>query len=242
MGNARADEERVKERARSWMLIGLAVLLGVGVGVGAAVVTGRDGSEAVDQDDLADPSTVTLPPQHIGNAIGFLDAWDRFRNGTFVVDLRFERTVSGKDEPLVSAGILVQQPPRRVVRAFGNESSVYADGAQTCELGDDASSLCSAARPTEPYDVQVARELSILSQYFSGDSPLYRVEAPTPGCFRLFLYRPMPLPPYGDAAQFCFDAATGAMTLFETTTASGSDRSIAEGITTTVTEADFGRS
>ena len=232
----------MNERARSWLLIGLAVLLGVGVGIGAAVVTGRDGSEAVDQDELADPSTASLPPQQVANAVGFLNAWDRFRNGTFVVDLRFERTVTGKDEPLVSAGILVQQPPRRIVRAFGNESSVFADGAQTCELGAESTSLCTAARQTEPYDVQVAQELSILSQYFSGDTPLYRVEAPSAGCFRLFLYRAMPLPPYGDAAQFCFDPATGAMSLFETTTASGSDRSIAQRITPTVTDADFSRS
>ena len=164
-----------------------------------------------------------------------------FATATFVVDLRFERTVTGKDVPLVSAGILVQRPPRRIVRAFGNESSVVAEGAQTCELGVDATSLCTAAHPTDPYDVQVAKELTILSQYFSGDSPLYRVEAPTANCFRLFLYRAMPLPPYGDAAQFCFDNATGAMTLFESTTAAGGDRTIAQGITTTVTEADFDR-
>lgn len=216
------------------------MLVGVAVGIGAVAMTGNEGSDAVDQSDLAEPGG--LPAQHRGNAVRFLDAWDRFRNGTFVVDLRFERTVTGKDVPLVSAGILVQQPPRRIVRAFGNESSVAADGAQTCELGADATSLCTAARPTEPYDVQVAGERSILSQYFSGDSPLYRVDAPAANCFRLFLYRAMPLAPYGDAAQFCFDDATGAMTLFETTTAGGGDRTVAERITTTVTEADFRRS
>ena len=206
------------------MLIALAVLLGVGVGVGAVVVTDRGGSDAVNQGSLADPSLTGLPPDHVANSIAFLNAWDRFRNGTFVVNLRFERTVTGIKEPLVSGGILVQQPPRRVVRAFGNESSVFADGAQTCEIGADSSSLCTAAQKAEPYDVQVAEELSVLSQYFSGDTPLYRVEAPSPGCFHLFLYRAMPLPPYGDAAQFCFDSATGAMTLFETSSASGSDR------------------
>ena len=216
------------------------MLLGVGIGVGAIAFTGDRGSTANGQGALPDVSG--LPPEHQANAVAFLNAWDRFRNGTFVVDLRFERTVTGKDAPLVSNGILVQQPPRRIVRAFGNESLVFADGAQTCELGAEASTLCTAARQTEPYDVQVAQELSILSQYFSGDTPLYRVEAPTPNCFRLFLYRAMPLPPYGDAAQFCFDAATGAMTLFEMTTASGSDRTTADRITTTVTEADFNRS
>ena len=239
MTGATADRDGVKERARSWVLVGLAVLVGVGVGIGAVAVTGDDGSDAVDQAELADPRG--LPAEHRANAVRFLDAWDRFRNGTFVVDLRFERTVTGKDQPLVSAGVLVQQPPRRIVRAFGNESSVFADGAQTCELGADSTSLCTAAHETEPYDVQVANELSTLSQYFSGDSPLYRVDAPTANCFRLFLYRAMPLPPYGDAAQFCFDNATGAMTLFESTTAGGGDRTIAERITTTVTEADFNR-
>lgn len=230
----------MNERARTWVLVGLALLLGVGAGIGAVAVTGDGGSDAVDQVELAAPSG--LAPEHRANAVDFLEAWERFRKGTFVVDLRFERTVTGKDVPLVSAGILVQQPPRRIVRAFGNESAVFGDGAQTCELGADASSLCTPAHRTEPYDVQVAGELSILAQYFSTDTPLYRVEAPTPNCFRLFLYRPMPLPPYGDAAQFCFDAATGAMTLFESTTSAGGDRTTAERITTTVTEADFARS
>jgi len=229
----------VSDRIRAWVLICLAVLLGVGVGVGAVAITGHDGSDAVGDTELADPQG--LPPEHRANAVAFLNAWERFRKGTFVVDLRFERTVTGKDSPLVSAGVLVQQPPRRIVRAFGNESSVQGDSAQSCELGADASSLCTATQATEPYDVQVAEELSVLSGYFSGDTPLYRVEAPTPNCFRLFLYRAMPLPPYGDAAQFCFDAATGAMTLFETTSANGSDRTTAEQITPTVTEADFNR-
>ena len=231
----------MNERARTWLLIGLAVLLGVGVGVGAVVLTDRGGSNAVDQTSLKDPSLTGLPPDHVANSIAFLNAWDRFRNGTFVVDLRFERTVTGKTEPLVSAGILVQKPPRRVVRAFGNESSLFADGAQTCDLGAESTSVCTAQQKTEPYDVQVAEELSVLSQYFSGDTPLYRVEAPSPGCFRLHLYRAMQLPPYGDAAQFCFDSATGAMTLFETSSESGSDRTTALQISTTVTDADFNR-
>ncbi|MEO8694948.1 MAG: hypothetical protein ABI658_15585 [Acidimicrobiales bacterium] len=229
----------MNERARTWVLVGLAVLLGMGVGIGAVVVTGDGGSDAVDQAELADPRG--LPAEHRVNAVNFLNAWQRFRTGTFVVGLRFERTVTGKDAPLVSSGILVQQPPRRIVRAFGNESSVFGDGAQTCEIGADSSSLCTPAHQTDSYDVQVATELSVLSDYFSGESPLYRVESPSAGCFRLILYRAMPLPPYGDAAQFCFDAATGAMTLFETISASGSDRTTAERITTTVTDADFAR-
>ncbi len=132
----------MNERARTWLLVGLALLLGVGVGIGAVAVTGDGGSDAVDQPELAAPSG--LPPEHRANAVAFLNAWQRFRQGTFVVDLRFERTVTGKDAPLVSAGILVQQPPRRIVRAFGNESSVSGGDAQTCELDANASSLCTS--------------------------------------------------------------------------------------------------
>ena len=128
-----------------------------------------------------------------------------------------------------------------MVRAFGNESAVFADGAQTCELGADATSVCGPQQQTVPYDVQVAEELSILSQYLSGEAPLYRAESPGGGCFRLRLYRSMPLPPYGDAAQFCFDAATRAMTLFEMKTAGGNERTTAVSISTTVTDGDFTR-
>jgi hypothetical protein len=227
----------VNERVRAWLVTGLAVFLGVGVGIGAIAATGGDSTDAVDE--LAEPSG--LPAEHQTNAANFLSAWQRFRTGTFVVNLRFERTVTGKDAPLVSDGILVQQPPRRVVRAFGNESSVSADDAQTCELGADASSLCAPSHQTDPYDVQVANELRTFSSYFSGATPLYRVEAGVANCFRLQLYRAKPLPPYGDAAQFCFDSATGAMTLFETMSSDGADRTIAERITPVVTEADFAR-
>jgi hypothetical protein len=229
----------VSDRKRSWLVVALAVLVGVGVGTAAVAVTGDDGHDQADQAELDDPHG--LPPEHYANAKAFLDAWHRFRTGTFMVQLRFERSITGKDSPLISDGILVQRPPRRVIRAFGNESTVSGADARSCELGENASSLCGPEQSTGPYDVQVAEELSILSQYFSGDAPLYRVEAGGSGCFRLFLYRAMPLPPYGDSAQFCFDAATGAMSLFETTTADGTDRTIAQNISTTVTDADFER-
>jgi hypothetical protein len=213
----------------------------VGIGLGSAAVAFTNGDDGADEpvDELADPQG--LPAEHRANATAFLEAWHQFRTGTFVVGLRFERTKPGEEVPLVSDGILVQQPPRRIVRAFGNESAVFADGAQTCELGANNSSVCGAAQQTAPYDVQVAEELSILSQYFSGDAPLYRVEASSKGCFQLYLYRPMPLPPYGDVAQFCFDGTTRAMTLFEMKTAGGNERTTAVSITTTVTDADFTR-
>jgi hypothetical protein len=219
-----------------------AVLFGAGIGAGAIALTGDPSEPGVGAGrvaELADPRG--LPPDHLADATAFLEAWQRFRTGTFVVGLRFERTKPGSDVPLVSDGLLVQEPPRRVVRAFGNESSVFGDGAQTCELGVNDSSLCGAAHPTEPYDVQVAEELSTLSQYFSGETPLYRVDATTSGCYRLFLYRPMSLAPYGDAAQFCFDARTGAMTLFEMTTTGGTERTTSLFISETVTDADFAR-
>jgi hypothetical protein len=231
----------VNERARAWLVVGLAVLLGVGVGIGAVAATGGDSSDTVAVDEPELTADTGLPPEHRANAVNFLNAWQRFRMGTFVVNLRFERTVTGKDVPLVSDGILVQQPPRRVVRAFGNESSVFASDAQTCELGANETSLCTPSHQTDPYDVEVASELSTFSNYFSGQTPIYRVEAPAANCFRLHLYRAMPLPPYGDAAQFCFDSATGAMTLFETTSSDGTDRTTAQRITPTVTEADFAR-
>jgi hypothetical protein len=222
--------------------VGLAVLLGVGIGAGAVALTGERGEPGTDAarvEELADPAG--LPPEHRAHATAFLEAWQRFRTGTFVVGLRLERTKPGDESPLVSDGILVQQPPRRIVRAFGNESAMFADGAQTCELGTNDSSVCSPAPEAASYDVQVAEELSILSQYFSGETPLYRVDASSKACFQLHLYRAMPLPPYGDLAQFCFDTPSGAMTLFEMKTAGGNERTTSLYISTTVTDADFAR-
>jgi hypothetical protein len=224
---------------RGWLIVVIGIAIGVGVGFGAVVVLDRGSSAPLPATSTQLSGDQSLPPEHRANAIAFMQAWELFRNATFVAQLRFERTVAGKDGSLVSDGTLVQRPPQRVVTGFGDQSSLFGDGAQTCELGADGTEVCAAPRTSEPYDVSVARELSTLSQYFSGDTPLYRVDAPSPGCFRLFLYRSMALAPYGDAAQFCFDAATGAMTLFEKTTDGGRDRVTATNVSAAVTDADF---
>lgn len=218
-------------RAARWP-VALAIVVGIGLGGGTFVLTRPEQAPAVEL-----RGSVEAPDQ-TADAIAFLKAWDRFRNSTFVVDLKFERQVTGIEQPLVGPGRIVQQPPVRATFGFGGQSLVTGEGEQSC-ADVEQGQACTGVSDSEPYDVQVARELSAFSQLLSGKTPVYRVVNSGSGCFAFTLYRAVGLPPYGDRASFCFDPASGAMTLFETVSSSGRDRVTATEVRTSVLPEDL---
>lgn len=198
-----------------------------------------------DTPTAADPATeqvaaAAYDEAHRPNARAFIKAWERFREGTFTLELQLERTVTGLPEPLVSAGTIVQAPPQRTVRGFGSQSNVFGDVAQTCEVDSEGNQVCTAAHETESYREAVVREMATFAQYFETERPLYAVSLGTPGCYQLQLNRQSATTPYGTATKFCFDAATGAMTLFERTDDHGTDRAEATNVSSLVDPAAFG--
>jgi len=151
----------------------------------------------------------------------FLQAWERNRRGTFIVESDFRRTL--KDgRTLYSATLDVQRPPDHLRRQFGGVTGAVGGHPIVCSTDQVGRFSCATgAALVPPYDQVVADELENFRKLFTspapGALPLYRViRAPDAGCFELFNTGiPYPIPPYGHYARFCFDAATGAVTTVE---------------------------
>ena len=175
----------------------------------------------------------------------FLQAWERSRNATVVVRADFERR-RPNGEKLTSPTELVQRPPDRLVRQFGGVSGEVGGHPIVCSTDAADGYRCfpgTAAAP--PYDQTVQRELATLRTYFepprADARPLYRtVRGLDAGCFELFQQVPLPDPPYGTYAKFCYDGPTGARTLFERHFESGNvELERAVSIEPRVTDGDF---
>jgi hypothetical protein len=145
----------------------------------------------------------------------FLEAYERSRTATFVVEQRFTRTVPGRGE-LAYERRLVQRPPDDRLLVGGGSAEGRLDGRVVrCSTEPSGTSGCVEGPPAGSYQEEVAAEVAELEHLVGGANPPYRVEAGEPGCFALRLRLAILTPPYGDLAGFCFDGATGAPTRFE---------------------------
>lgn len=233
-----ASAPRRRERWSTLHAVVVGLLAGALAAVLVVVVAGSSDDDGDDTVELA-PVSQGLPPEQAQNVDAFLASWQRFLTGTFRVDLRFERRVTGRSDALVTPGLIVQAPPRRLVRSAGGQSVVTGDQFQRCNTGPDGQVSCTTGGTQAGYDEQVARDLAVLRTYFAGDTPLYRVSRPSAGCFELDLYKATQLPPYGQSAEFCFDADTGAMLRYQTVSLDGVDTVTAVSVRGSVSDADF---
>lgn len=159
---------------------------------------------------------------HGGGAAGrqdpvqaFVDAYERSRTATFVVEQRFTRTVPGRGE-LGYERRLVQRPPDDRLLVGGGSAEGRLDGRVIrCTTEPSGTSACVEGPPAGDYGEEVAAEVAELERLVGGANPAYRVEAGETGCFALQLRLAILTPPYGDLAGFCFDQPTGALTRFE---------------------------
>jgi hypothetical protein len=198
---------------------------------GAVVVLGiwlvwRDSSVAANSDDRREA------------AIAFLDAWETSRETTWKVIATFERTPSNGSGALSSPLEMVQRPPDRLVRQFGSVAGVLDGEEVGCSTGPDGETQCRIGAPVD-YDEEVATELDRLETYVAGPVPIYAVSREGSDCFRLDRQLEYLLPPYGDQARFCFDAATGAPVRTEVVRREATDVTKAEAVSADVTNADF---
>lgn len=141
-------------------------------------------------------------------------AWERSREATFVTVGTYERRSEVTGASIRSEDVLAQRPPRRLHRQLGGVEGRDDDRLLLCpapppDANDPAPCQLGAPGPTT-YDAAVAREVAGLRALTGGDDPLYAVEVTDPGCFSLELRRSDPRAPFGVAASFCFDPATGA--------------------------------
>jgi hypothetical protein len=222
-------------RTRRWVLVAVGVAIGALVGLVAAMAV-SGGDDAVPPSLTLAPVDTLYPPDQAANADAFLRAWDRYRHATFRAELTFTReVVSGAR--LSATRVVVQQPPRRMVRQDGSVTSVDDDQTLVCEPHGDQN-VCNTSHGDE-YEAQVATELAAWRTAITGDNPAYAVDVPEPGCFDLTLVQTIPDPPYGDATRVCFDDASGALRSRTVNRATGTESETATAISPTVTDADW---
>lgn len=160
--------------------------------------------------DRADEGEVETDP-----VAAFLEAYERSRTATFVVEQRFTRTAPDGTE-LVFDRRLAQRPPDDRILVGGGAGEGRLDGRVVrCSTGPDGTSGCMEGPPAGPYAEEVATELATLRVLVEGPGAAYEVRIGEPGCWSLHLRFQIEAAPYGDVAGFCFDLETGAPTRLE---------------------------
>ena len=190
-----------------------------------------------DEDAVPEP----LPTEQNSEQVvaDFLDAWERFRLGTFVITSEFTRTLEDGSVLTAPRG-LAQDPPRRITSEFANSSATYSDGEVACvsdELG--FFSCLEAGLDMEGYLAELQAEQIVLASYLAGEPPLYVIDRLEDGCFEFLIAQVMQLPPYGSRALFCFDAETGALERQLVVRESAEDEILAVEIRSEVTPEDL---
>ncbi|MDZ7734355.1 MAG: hypothetical protein U5R31_15925 [Acidimicrobiia bacterium] len=197
----------------------------VGVGLTAVLVSGWHADDE---------------PDHGVATVAFLEAWERSRSGTYLVRSDFHRSTARGGE-LESSVEVVQRPPDRLVRQYGSVAG-RLDGSVVSCGPDPAGEVSCGPRSAAPetYEETTRRQLADWRELLvEGSRPTYRVVADGDDCFDLTLDRDVAEPPYGSAARFCFDGATGALRYERIEREEGTDVTEAVEIRSQVDDADF---
>ncbi len=184
--------------------------LAAGALIASGVLDDESTGPAAPSEEATDPADGERAPQ-AEDADAFLAAYERSRLGTFVVESTLERTFAGGTGFTAETSV-AQDPPDRLERSLGSVTARRGSDVTRCRLTEVGRYRCTTGRAERSYRGLVADEVEALATYLEGDLPLYSVT--TDGeCFDLAQVRPLPAPPYGTAARFCFDEETGALTL-----------------------------
>jgi hypothetical protein len=195
-----AEEHRVRSstvRARRGLVAGWSVVVAYAALCAGVTIVALNDDDAVRGEQAID---------------GFLDAWERYRSGTYLLEANAVRVSDTTGARLPSRLVLAQRPPDRVVRQHGGITGRLGDQVLTCGARPNRPRpTCSLGPPGRSFDDAVAREVDILRTYVTGERPAYHV-AGRGDCYFLTRLRPIPSP-LGDEARFCFDGDTGATRL-----------------------------
>lgn len=200
------------------MRVPFGVWVAAGVVAGGLAAVAVVASGALDGDDGGSTTATTLDvaaeaEQGDADAEAFVTAYERSRTGTYVVSSTFRRTFLGGTS-FTSEATVAQRPPDRLERGLGSITARVDGRVVLCSTTATGRYRCQRGRSERSYDSIVDREVEALRGYVEGDVPLYSVAADDEegrACFDLEQVRPLPAPPYGTAARFCFDDETGAL-------------------------------
>jgi hypothetical protein len=168
---------------------------------------------------------------------GFVAAYERSRTAELLVASTFTRTFNDGRE-LSYETRLIQRPPDDVLvvgagSAFGRlGGDIVRCNATTADAPPD----CADGGEAPPYPEVVAREVAAIETLLD---EAYELERDDAGCWILTLVLALPDPPYGGAARFCFDDASGALTYLEVRKPEAVEVTRSTSIRTEVTDADL---
>ena len=168
---------------------------------------------------------------------GFLAAYERSRTEELLVTSTFTRRLNDGRE-LAYEVRDIRRPPDDVLVAGAGSVSGRLDGhVHRCnvQVADDPPS-CIQGPEAPPFEDEVAAAVDAMRAAVTG---YYEAEAAGDGCWDLLLVRALLSAPYGGAARFCFDEATGALRYREVRRPEGVDVLEATEIRTEVTDADL---
>jgi hypothetical protein len=224
-----------RRRLPIWALVVAGAAIGALLGLVAAAIADT-GDDDVPTMTLA-PVETLVPPDQAENVEAFVDAWRRYRDATFVAEMTFERVLT-TGERLSNTRVIVQDPPRRLVRQGDSSLTTDSDGSLLCEPFADE--IRCTTQAGIDYDGTVEAEIVQWRKAVEGESPQYALLVPEPGCFELQLVTEIVAPPYGSATRLCFDEDTGALARRQIIRDTATDTEEATRITATVTDADWG--
>ena len=210
------------------------ILVGAVAGLLVAAVVVAAGWDPDDDGPAAEPARTD--PAAVAD---LLDAWERRRAGTYVLEARFRRTLEGRSG-LSSTVVTAQRPPDRLVSQGGSIDGRVEGRKVSCTTTSTGKPRCVDEGPAPAYDEDVTQAREDLAGYVEGDRPVYLVDR-VDGCFRLrlALAAPPALREYGETARLCFDEETGALVRSVVTREDGEDVTELVKLRTEVSDGDF---
>jgi hypothetical protein len=182
---------------------------------------------------VLDPATRQPAP------VAFVDAWERSRLATYVVESTYTRELADGRGFSAATSVAQRPPDDRLVLGLGAVEGRLDGRVIRCASDGAGESRCFTGPPAPPYREEVDAELERLRGYVDGDRPLYRVAQRSSGCFVLVLNLDLPSPPYGRRATFCFDGDTGAPVRTVIEREEAVDTTVADRVRAEVTDADL---
>ena len=230
---------RSRRALHSVVLVVAGIVVGVVAVLGGAALLLND--DASGDDPLA-PVELSFPAvEHDPQAAeDLVVAWNRWRTATFVSVGTWTRTLDDSDEPLTGQAYTAQEPPRRVVVRLGAVIESIDGSVVTCDNPEEPVIVpgCSEVEGVLSYDDRLRSEMSLVLNYVIGDQRIYDV-ADVDGCFQVELIPAALRSPWGRAARFCFDEASGVLQSSRVRRQSAVDEEITLSIRADVSDADF---
>lgn len=212
------------DRAGALAVVAFAALAAVGAAQGWSAPDGAPGAVGSPADD----PTASL-----------VEAWAATRTLEHRSVGTFEREATDGTR-LIEPTEVVQRPPDRLLRQFGQVSGRRDERELSCPAPLDGSEpACHLGPPGPDFAAVVEQEIESFRDLVDGPDPLYEVARLDGRCWRMTRTRYDPRSGYGQHAELCFDPGTGALRSVAVDHGAIDETTEFHTITTVVSDADL---